>query len=361
MWKWRHNNLSCARARAGLCQTLAYSSHLNQLVLCNELFSGDADGMADVLAALRELMLRHALTQRTVTPIARVTLSRGEATTGPLTALYGPMLCLVVQGGKHVVIGEKVLDYDVGHSFVTSIEVPATGRIIEASVAKPYLAITFVFEPQVIAEVLDQLPPTADSKLQAGFAVGAVSPDLIEAWTRMLRLLDRPGDIPVLAPLVEREILYRLLQGPQASLLRQVARSDSRMAQIRRALTWITMHYEQPLSVENLADLAAMSRPTFHRHFKAATAMSPLQYQKMIRLQQARRMLVIEKREATQVAYAVGYESASQFSREYARQFGAPPARDAERLRSADISFSDLEIDARGVRQASQKSRAGHH
>jgi len=286
-------------------------------------------------------MLRHALTQRTVTPITRVTLSRGEATTGPLAGIYGPMLCLVVQGGKHVVIGKQVLDYDVGHCFVTSVEVPATGRIVEASVQKPYLAITFVFEPQVIAEVLDHLPPAMEAKLQPGFAIGPVSPDLIEAWTRMLRLLDRPGDIPVLAPLVEREILYRLLQGPHASLLHHVARQDSRMAQIRRALAWITTHYEQPLSVDNLADLAAMSRATFHRHFKTATAMSPLQYQKMIRLQQARRMLVIEQCESTRVAYAVGYESASQFSREYSRQFGAPPARDAERLRSAPTSFTD--------------------
>jgi AraC-like DNA-binding protein len=249
--------------------------------------------------------------------------------------------CLVVQGGKHVVIDEQVLDYDAGHCFVTFIEVPATGRIVEASAERPYLAITFVFEPLAVAETPHGLPSVEEDKLQAGFAVGPISPNLIEAWTRMLRLLDHPGDIPVLAPLVAREILYRLLQGSQASLLRQVARSDSHMAQIRRALAWITTNFEQPLSVEKLADLAAMRHATFHRHFKVATAMSPLQYQKMIRLQQARRMLVIEKHEPTQVAYAVGYESPSQFSREYARQFGAPPARDAERLRSEPVVLSD--------------------
>jgi AraC-like DNA-binding protein len=224
---------------------------------------------------------------------------------------------------------------------VTSIEIPAIGRIAEASVDEPYLAITFVFEQSIIAELLNMVPYEHDDELQAGFAVAPVSSDLIEAWTRMLRLLDHPSDIPFLAPLLEREILYHLLKGPQAGLLRQVARSDSRLGQIRRALAWISANFDHPLRVEDLAEAAAMSRATFHRHFKAATAMSPLQYQKMIRLQQARRMLVIENREATQVAYAVGYESPSQFSREYARQFGTPPIRDVERTLLPSAIFDE--------------------
>lgn len=297
--------------------------------------------MSDTLDELRGLIFRHAGGQRTQTQIARVTLARGDAVTGPLTGVYGPMLCLIAQGAKHVVIGDQVLGYDPGHYFVTSIEVPATGRIVEASAEKPYLALTFVFDPKIIAEILDAMLPAPEDRLEAGFAVGPVSSDLVEAWTRMLRLLDRPADIPVLAPLVEREILYRLLRGPQAGLLRQVARADGRLGQIRRALARISTRFEEPLRVDELADAAAMSRSTFNRHFRAATAMSPVQYQKMIRLQQARRMLVIEKRDVTEVAYAVGYESPSQFSREYARQFGAPPARDAERVRSEPAVFTE--------------------
>lgn len=299
--------------------------------------------MDDHLAELRSLLLRHARGQRTETLIPRVSLSRGHATTGPLPGMYEPMLCLIVQGAKRVIIGDRVLDYDPGNCFVTTIEVPATGRIVKASVNKPYLAIGFIFEPDLIAELLKYMPSTSDDAPQAGFAVGPVSRDLIEAWTRMIRLVDRPADIPILAPMAEREILYRLMQGPQAALLRQIVHSDSRVSQIRRALAWIRTHFDQPLRIEQIAGVAGMSLSTFHRHFKAVTVMSPLQYQKKIRLQQARRLLVIEKQEATEVAYSVGYESPSQFSREYARQFGSSPARDAARLRATAIVFDEAE------------------
>jgi AraC-like DNA-binding protein len=299
--------------------------------------------MPDYLTELRSLVLRHAREHRTETKIPRVALSRGHATTGPLTGMYRPMLCLVVQGAKNVVIGDRVLDYDPGNCFVTSVEVPATGRIVEASADRPYLAISLILEPALVVEVLQDMPMTADDPLQVGFAVGPVTHDLVEAWARMIRLIDRPGDIPILAPMIEREILYRLMQGPQAGLLRQIARSDSRLSKIRRALAWINAHFDQRLCIEDVAGVAGMSLATFHRHFKAATAMSPLQYQKMIRLQQARRLLVIENGEVTKVAYSVGYESASQFSREYARQFGSPPARDAARLREVAIIFDETE------------------
>lgn len=314
--------------------------------------------MDDPLAELRGLLLRHAHGQSTQTPIPRVSLSRGHAATGLLSGLYEPMLCLVVQGAKRVVIGDRVLDYDPGRCFATSIEVPATGRIVEASAEAPYLAISLVFEPGRVAELLKFLPAAPAVAPQIGFAVGAVSPDLIEAWTRMIRLVEHPADIPVLAPMIEREILYRLMQGPQAGVLRQIARSDGRLAQIRRALAWIRTYFDQPLRIERVAEVAGMSLSTFHRHFKAATAMSPLQYQKMIRLQQARRLLVIENHEATQVAYAVGYESPSQFTREYARQFGAPPARDAARLRAAAIVFDDADSDPMSL--ASRIEVVGH-
>jgi AraC-like DNA-binding protein len=303
----------------------------------------NTEDMDDHLAELRGLLLRHARGFGTETLIPRVSLSRGHAAVGPIHATYEPMLCLIVQGAKNVIIGDRVLDYDPGNCFATSIEVPATGRIVEASIDRPYLAISLIFEPGLIAELLKYLPPATDDTAQAGFAVGPVSRDLIEAWTRMIRLVERPGEIPILAPLIEREILYRLMQGPQAGLLRQISRSDSRLSQIRRALAWIRTHFDQPLRMEEIADVAGMSLSTFHRHFKAATALSPLQYQKMIRLQQARRLLVIENHEATQAAYAVGYESPSQFTREYARQFGSPPARDAARARASTDVFEGMQ------------------
>jgi AraC-like DNA-binding protein len=319
--------------------------------------------MHDHLTELRNLLLRHTRGYRTETAIPRVALSRGHAIIGPLVGVYKPMLCLAVQGAKSVVIGDRVLDYDPDNCFVTSVEVPATGRIVEASVDRPYLAISLILEPTLIAEVLQDLEVTAEGPLQVGFAVCPVTHDLVEAWARMIRLLDHPGDIPFLAPMIEREILYRLVQGPQAGLLRQIARSDSRLAKIRRALAWISAHFDQPLRIEDVADMVGMSLATFHRHFKAATAMSPLQYQKMIRLQQARRLLVIENGDVTQVAYSVGYESPSQFSREYARQFGSPPARDAARVRESASGFDETELQfyshlprARGASASAQSS-----
>jgi transcriptional regulator GlxA family with amidase domain len=174
----------------------------------------------------------------------------------------------------------------------------------------------------------------------SSFGVGAVTPDLLDAWLRLLRLLDAPADVPVLAPLFEREILYRLLQGPQGAVLRQIALADSRLSQIRRAIAWIRDNFDRPMRVEALAEISGMSAASFHRHFKSATAMSPLQYQKTLRLQQARRLLIANQ-DASQAGFAVGYESASQFSREYARLFGSPPMRDAVRLRTDTMALTE--------------------
>jgi transcriptional regulator GlxA family with amidase domain len=167
---------------------------------------------------------------------------------------------------------------------------------------------------------------------------------LLDAWRRMLRLLDKPAEIPVLAPMLEREIAFRLLQGPQGEKLRQLALADGRLSRIRRATAWIRAHYNEPIDVSELAALSHMSNAAFHRHFKAATAMSPIQYQKQLRLLEARHLLIAQPGNAAQVAFTVGYESASQFSREYARQFGLPPARDAARL-LAKGEAAALEID----------------
>jgi AraC-like DNA-binding protein len=244
------------------------------------------------------------------------------------------MLIVVLQGAKQLIIGDRVLRYDTASYFVASLDLPVTGCVIEASPTEPYVALSLALDCDALAGLLAELPdgPTADP---TGFAVSAVTPELLDACSRLLKLLDTPEDIPVLAPMLEREIHYRLLQGPQGGLLRQAARADSRLSQVRQAIGWLRSHYQRPIRIEALADLAGMSPASFHRHFRAATAMSPLQYQKSLRLQEARRLLIANA-DAGRAGYAVGYESASQFSREYTRMFGAPPSRDAVRLRTSE-------------------------
>ena len=287
--------------------------------------------MQDQLDRMRVVAERHAHGARHQTNLPRVTLHVGCTTTKPMPSVYEPSLCLVLQGAKQVMIGDRVLRYDPASYFIATVELPASGWVVEATLAKPYVAVSMRLDRASLSSLILDMPDSSEGQI-AGFAVSAVTPDLLDAWSRLLSLLDTPDDAAVLAPMREREVLYRLLKGPRGGALRQIARADSRLSQVRQAIAWIRSHFEKTLRVEQLADLAGMSPASFHRHFKAATAMSPLQYQKMLRLQEARRLLVASA-DAAHAAHRVGYESASQFSREYARMFGAPPGRDAERLR----------------------------
>jgi AraC-like DNA-binding protein len=289
--------------------------------------------MHRLLNDLRILTLRHARGGRTETAIPRVTISVLSEPTEMSFSVYQPMHCLVLQGAKEAAIGNRVLRYDNASCFTASMELPASARIVEASRDLPYVGVALALDWEQIAALIPDVPAPGLGET-AAFGVSPVAPPLLDPWLRLLRLLDAPADIPVLAPLFEREILYRLLQGPQGSVLRQIALADGRLSQIRRAIMWIRAHYDEALRVDMLAEIAGMSGASFHRHFKAATAMSPLQYQKSLRLQQARRLLIANQ-DASQAGYAVGYESASQFSREYTRAFGASPARDAVRLRGS--------------------------
>jgi AraC-like DNA-binding protein len=257
------------------------------------------------------------------------------APTGSMPGMYEPMICIVLQGAKQVMIGDRVLDYGAGDQLIASIELPVTGCVVKASADKPYIVVSMTLNQDAVTTLLSDMPPRAEEQT-LGFAVGAVPPRLLDGWARLLGLFETPEDVPVLAPMLEREILYRILQGPQGGLLRQAAMADSRLSQVRAAIGWIRTHFDKSLRVEALADIAGMSLASFHRHFKAATAMSPLQYQKSLRLHQARRLLIASA-DASRAAYSVGYESASQFSREYARMFGCPPARDAERMRGQGL------------------------
>lgn len=290
--------------------------------------------MEDQLEELRALVAK-AKNQRTETGIPRVAMVQGAIPEHELAAVYDPMVNLILQGSKSITIGDRTLHYDPATYFVMSIDLPATGVVRPAATGEPYLAVALTLEPAVVAALLADLPePGRKETGAAGFSVAAVTPELMDAWIRMLRLMERPADIAALAPAYEREILYRVLQGPHGAMLRAIATPDTAMARVSLAIQWIRRDFAQPLRVDALADRAAMSVSAFHRHFKAVTALSPLQYQKRIRLLQARTLLVAEAKSVNAVAFDVGYESATQFSREYARLFGQAPSRDAARLRS---------------------------
>ena len=224
---------------------------------------------------------------------------------------------------------------------MVSVDLPAVATITSATPEQPYLALSLLLDPHVLAALLLELPvrPPAAAPSR-GIAVARYAPELLDGFVRLLRLLDRPADVAVLAPLIVREIHYRLLTGPQAAMVQQIALRRSQTAQVTRAIGWIRQNYAKPLRVETLARLAGMSPASLHRHFKSVTAMSPLQYRQQIRLLEARHLLMSRTEDAASVAYTVGYGSPSQFSREYRRLFGAPPRRDVELLRTSGRRLS---------------------
>ncbi len=244
--------------------------------------------------------------------------------------MYHPLLCVVAQGRKRIFLGEQEFHYDPNSYLIASLDLPVSGQVIEA----PCLGATLALDQATLAALLMEMPPARGERASAqALAVDPLEDDLLDPLLRLLRLLDRPADIPVLAPLIEREILYRLLCGPRGGTLRQLALPSSQLSQISRAIHVLRQRYDQKIPVDELARTARMSVTSFHRHFRAVTAMSPLQFQKRIRLQEARRMLFSRDIDAARVSFDVGYESASQFSREYRRLFGTPPVRDAARAR----------------------------
>jgi AraC-like DNA-binding protein len=287
--------------------------------------------------AMEELrnMVMCAKDQWTDTGLPRVAMVKAEACANQI---YQPMLHLVLQGSKTLLLGDQVYEYKVGTYFVVPVDVPATGDIRPGGPGMPYLAICLTLDPDVIASLLsDEESMNGQSDTISFSAVSAPS-EMIDAWSRMMRLMDRPGEAAILAPMIEREILFRALQGPLGGVLRSFARPNGRLSQIRRAALWIRDHYSEPFRVEPLAAMAGMSVAVFYRHFRAMTAMTPIQYQKRLRLVRARWLLLFDPRGAANIAFTVGYESASQFSREYARLFGSPPARDIARFKPPAVS-----------------------
>ncbi len=288
--------------------------------------------MNNQLIELRALACR-AENRRTETGIPRVAMVQGKIPEHMLAAVYDPMINLILQGSKAMTVGNRTLRYDPATYFVMSIELPAVGSVHPAASGEPYLAVSLTLDPTVLSTLLADLPkPIGRYENEAGFSVAAVTPQLMDAWLRMLRLMDRPEDIAALAPVYEREILYRVLQGPHGWMLREIAAPDTAMARVSLAIQWIRRNSAETIRVETLAQRAAMSVSAFHRHFKAVTTLSPLQYQKRVRLLQARMLMVANARSVTHAAFEVGYESSTQFGRDYARVFGLSPARDAARI-----------------------------
>jgi len=293
-------------------------------------------GMTDNLQPHRDLALRHGRVGITQTPIPRLEISVGQVTSGTSPCLYRSMICFILQGSKDVAIHDDLLRYDSSRYLVSALDLPLSGQIHNADDGNPYVAISLVLDPALLAEVASTMPVTREAEMPgSGIAINPMTPALRDTLNRLLALLDTPADIPALAPMAERELLYRLLQGPQGRLLRSIARPEGALGRIRRAVEWIRDHVNTQFRIEALCEAAGMSRASLHRHFVALTGLSPIQYHKQLRLQEARHLLLAGDRTASDVAYAVGYESASQFSREYLRQFGAPPVRDIRNLRQS--------------------------
>jgi AraC-like DNA-binding protein len=291
---------------------------------------------ADLLDEIRRRIATHARPDLQ-TPIDGLLLSKTE-TTATDYSVTEPLLVVIAQGGKYLALGDRILEYRAGQVLVVTAHLPVTGYYVDASPEFPSLAMGLVLRPEAIAPLLLQSPTqrwsSGRTELPA-LATGQAGADLLDAAARMLRLLDEPDDGLVLAPLIEREILWRLLRGPHGYMIRQIGLADSGLTHVSRAIRWIHANYAEPMRIADLARLAGMSASAFHRHFRAVTAMSPLQFQKRIRLQQARSLLVGNPDDVAGVGHRVGYDSPSQFNREYRRLFGAPPGRDAARLRVA--------------------------
>jgi AraC-like DNA-binding protein len=264
-----------------------------------------------------------------------VTLYRHDAPTEAMSCMVEPAIALTVQGAKRAVLGDDVYAYNPYRFLLTTLDLPVVLQAVEASAKTPYLSLVLKLDERAIAELVMQStvsPPVREGSEARGIALGHTSVQMLETFDRLVQLLDEPQSIAVLAPLIQREIYYRLLVGEQGALLWQLASVGSQGHRVARAIGWLKANFAQQLQIESLADLVQMSPSRFHHHFRQLTAMSPLQFQKYLRLNEARRLMLTEQLDASTAAFHVGYESPSQFSREYSRQFGAPPRRDVERL-----------------------------
>lgn len=295
-------------------------------------FENDRLDLADLIERLTPADGRHP------TALPALFTYRYSALGAPVCSVYEPALAIVVRGAKRVTFGTETLEYDQSNYLITSVDLPVASQIIQASPKAPYLCVALRLNIPLIAQLISEIGPSKARPIatQRGIAVSRQSPALLNAVLRYARLAESPNDCAILAPLIEREIHYRLLIGEQGGKLRQIAEAKSQTRQIAQAIEWLKTHYTQPLRIESLAKAVNMSVSSLHHHFKTITALSPLQYHKQMRLQEARRLMLTERLDAATAAHMVGYESPSQFSREYSRQYGAPPLLDVKSLRQND-------------------------
>ncbi len=297
----------------------------------------------DRLEELREELARRIAAcvgseQRRITEVPGLTVHRRTAPTPPCSMTYEPSLIVTAQGRKRVELGGKTYTHGSSHYLLASVALPVVARVVEASEQTPCLALSLKLQMSVVRELLSREDITVAPEAAKGpaIAIGELTVELLDSFCRLMRLLDQPREISFLRGLIEREIIFRVLQGPEGGRLRAIATSGDQSQRTARAIAWIKDNFAKPLRVEELAEIAGMGVSTLHHHFRALTAMSPLQYQKQIRLQEARARMSIHGLDAGSAALEVGYESASQFTREYKRLFGQTPMRDSRTLRSTD-------------------------
>lgn len=269
------------------------------------------------------------------TPISGLRFSRWTTPTPPTSYTHNPSICLIAQGRKRVLLGEESFIYDANHFLISSVDLPIIANIIEASEEQPYLGLIMELDLTEISQLIvdSELAFTQSKEAQKGIAVGELSESLLDAFVRLAELLDEGQNIKILAPIIKQEIFYRLLMSEQGTRLHQIVTAGSHSHQIAKAIDWLKNNFVKPLSVGDLASYTGMSKSSFYTHFRSMTSMTPLQFQKKLRLSEARRLMLTENLDAMAATFKVGYESPSQFSREYSRLFGAPPSKDIKSLR----------------------------
>lgn len=294
----------------------------------------DRDEVARTNALLKEKLLRHMPGPgKYPTDVEELGLTRREEGNQSENCFYGPSVGIIVQGTKRAVIGSDAYTYGEGQCLVTGVDMPSSFYVVGASPQRPFLAVGLNLDKYLITRLAAEIPPAPDPDSYKGVFVADVDADMLNAFLRLVDLLDKPGQIPVMAPLIIREIHYRLLVGPQGALLRRLNTLGTQSNQIAKAIVWLRSNFREPLSVDSLARQVNMATSTFHRHFKEVTSLSPLQFHKRLRLYEAQRLMLVENRDAAGAGLAVGYESPTQFSREYKRLFGEPPRRNVMGLR----------------------------
>lgn len=300
----------------------------------------DNDSLKNTLILLGQSIARWTDgKERLDTSVPGLSLFKRYEPTEPMGGMYEPGICIIAQGEKRVLLGNETYVYDANHYLITAVHLPTIAEVTSASEDKPYLGLRLKFNLHELSQLMadSKLPPPRVQQSPRGIATGKVTFPLLSCFQRLLELLKEEQDIPILAPAIAREIMYRLLIGEQGNRLRQISAVFSQGRQIAQVIDWLKDNYTEPMRIDDLAKQVNMSTSTFHHHFKSLTAMTPLQFQKNLRLNEARRLMLSEPTDAATVAFQVGYESASQFNREYSRLFGAPPLRDIKKLREMPI------------------------